>query len=63
MGETESAPIEEYCIQCNRETEHVVEIKIEKHDSNSPNSNYSRHPVRYTECKRCGRENRNAMSK
>lgn len=58
MPGTESSgdDIWENCEECDRETPHVVTIRIRTESTKAQNRSYSRQPYRESECRRCGTE-------
>jgi hypothetical protein len=46
--------VSEVCPDCERETPHVVNVKILTESAQSHNAEFSREPYRVSECRVCG---------
>ncbi|MCL7418330.1 MAG: hypothetical protein M8354_10900 [Halalkalicoccus sp.] len=60
--ERSSQTMNEWCMTCDRETEHAVSLEIRTEGSNPETDHYSREPYRLTRCLGCGERRSQRMN-
>lgn len=64
MAAEERSPqtMNEWCVNCGRETEHTVSIELRTEGTNPDTAHYSREPYRLTRCLGCGERRSQRMN-